>query len=36
MECGATVEGRLERLAEQPADRAADNVVTLPVPQAAT
>jgi cytoskeletal protein CcmA (bactofilin family) len=36
MECGATVEGRLERLAEQPADRATDNVVPLPVPQAAT
>lgn len=36
MECGATVEGRLDRLAEQPVDRANDNVVPLPVPQAAT
>jgi cytoskeletal protein CcmA (bactofilin family) len=36
MECGATVEGRLERLAEQAADRSPDNVVSLPVPQTAT
>lgn len=36
MECGATVEGRLERLAEQAADRTTDNVVSLPVPHAAT
>lgn len=36
MECGATVEGRLERLADQPADRGTHNVVSLPVPQAAT
>lgn len=36
MECGATVEGRLDRLADQPADRGTHNVVSLPVPQAAT
>jgi len=40
MDCGATVEGRLERLAERlaerPAERSADNVVSLPVSQAAT
>ena len=33
MDCGATVEGRLERLADEPAERSADNVVSLPVPQ---
>jgi cytoskeletal protein CcmA (bactofilin family) len=36
MDCGATVEGRLERLAEQSGERSADNVVSLPVSQAAT
>jgi hypothetical protein len=36
MDCGATVEGRLERLAEQSAERSSDNVVSLPVSQAAT
>ena len=39
MECGALVEGRLERLAEPPAaaaDRTNDNVVALPVSQTAT
>jgi cytoskeletal protein CcmA (bactofilin family) len=36
MECGATVDGRLDRLAEQPAERpATDNVVTLQRAQAA-
>jgi len=36
MECGATVEGRLERMAEKTADTvAADNVVALPRAQAA-
>jgi cytoskeletal protein CcmA (bactofilin family) len=35
MECGASVDGRLDRLAEQPAERsAADNVVTLQRAQA--
>lgn len=36
MDCGATVEGRLERLADEPAERSADNVVSLPMSQAAT
>jgi hypothetical protein len=36
MDCGATVEGRLERLADEPAERPADNVVSLPMPQTAT
>ncbi len=35
MDCGATVDGRLERLGEQPAERAvSDNVVTLQRTQA--
>ena len=35
MDCGATVDGRLERQGESPAERpACDNVVTLPRPQA--
>jgi cytoskeletal protein CcmA (bactofilin family) len=36
MDCGATVEGRLERIPEHGGDRATDNVVPLPVPQTAT